>query len=103
FDVILKVVDKFMMELENQLADRNVQIEITAEAREWLARHGFDPAMGARPMKRIIQQHIKRKLADELLFGELSEHGGVVRVDVDENDKGLDLMMPKSSIEVVPG
>jgi len=103
FDVILKVVDKFVMELENQLADRNVQIEISAEAREWLARHGFDPAMGARPMKRIIQQHIKRKLADELLFGELSEHGGVVHVDVADHEKGLDLILPKSSVEVLPG
>lgn len=89
FEVILKVVDKFVMELENQLADRNVHVEVSAEAREWLARHGYDPAMGARPMKRVIQEHVKRPLADELLFGTLGEHGGVVRLDVNESGDGL--------------
>jgi ATP-dependent Clp protease ATP-binding subunit ClpA len=98
FDVILKVVDKFVMELENQLADRDVHIEISDDAREWLARHGFDPAMGARPMKRVIQQHIKRKLADQLLFGELSESGGTVKVDLDGDE--LSLTFPESKVPV---
>jgi len=89
FEVTLKVVDKFVMELENQLADRNVHIEVTTEAREWLAHHGYDPAMGARPMKRVIQEHVKRPLADELLFGALGEQGGVVRLDVNESGDGL--------------
>jgi len=101
FEVILQVVDKFVMELENQLADRNVHIEVSAEAREWLARHGFDPTMGARPMKRVIQQHIKRSLADELLFGELAEHGGTVKVDLDGEGKSLALSFPKMPVETV--
>ncbi|MGB0515030.1 MAG: ATP-dependent Clp protease ATP-binding subunit ClpA, partial [Wenzhouxiangellaceae bacterium] len=103
FDVILQVVDKFVMELENQLADRNVHIEVMPEAREWLGQHGFDPSMGARPMKRVIQQHIKRKLADELLFGQLGERGGTVRVDVDESGDGLSLTTLEAENVVVPG
>ena len=91
FEVILKVVDKFLMELENQLADKGVTLEVSKPAREWLAKHGFDEQMGARPMKRVIQDSIKRPLADELLFGQLSESGGMVSVDLDEAGKGLSL------------
>ncbi|HET6592899.1 MAG TPA: ATP-dependent Clp protease ATP-binding subunit ClpA [Xanthomonadales bacterium] len=79
--VILMVVDKFIMELEEQLALKGVQISVSKPAREWLAEEGFDPKMGARPMKRVIQEHIKRPLADDLLFGDLAE-GGEVRVEV---------------------
>jgi len=79
--VILMVVDKFILELEEQLALKNVAISISRAAREWLAEKGFDPKMGARPMKRVIQEMIKRPLADDLLFGELAE-GGEVRVEV---------------------
>jgi len=103
FEVILKVVDKFVMELENQLADRNIHIEVSDGAREWLARHGFDPAMGARPMKRVIQEHVKRPLADELLFGELGEQGGMLRLDVDEAGKGLSLAFDAAGVEALPG
>jgi len=78
--VILMVVDKFILELEEQLALKDVTITITKGAREWLAEQGFDPKMGARPMKRVIQEQIKRPLADDLLFGELAE-GGEVRVE----------------------
>ena len=78
--VILMVVDKFILELEEQLALKGVHITVTKAAREWLAERGFDPQMGARPMKRVIQEQIKRPLADDLLFGELAE-GGDVRVD----------------------
>ena len=78
--VILMVVDKFMLELEEQLALKDVSINVTTAAREWLAARGFDPKMGARPMKRVIQEQIKRPLADDLLFGDLAE-GGDVRVD----------------------
>ena len=95
FDVILKVVDKFIMELENQLADRNVQLEINSEARDWLAKHGFDPAMGARPMKRVIQEQIKRPLADALLFGELGEQGGTLTIELNEDESGLKLIYPE--------
>jgi len=103
FDVILQVVDKFVMELENQLADRNIHIEVASGAREWLAKHGFDPAMGARPMKRVIQEHVKRPLADELLFGELGEQGGTLRIDVDETGDGLSLSFEAARVEALPG
>ena len=78
--IILKVVDKFVLELEEQLALKNVSISVTRTAREWLAEKGFDPKMGARPMRRVIQEQIKRPLADDLLFGDLTE-GGEVRVN----------------------
>ncbi|MBT8049232.1 MAG: ATP-dependent Clp protease ATP-binding subunit ClpA [Xanthomonadales bacterium] len=77
--VIMLVVDKFVLELEEQLALKDVTLSVSREARAWLAERGFDPKMGARPMKRVIQEQIKRPLADALLFGELSE-GGEVRV-----------------------
>jgi len=102
FDVILQVVDKFVMELENQLADRNVHIEVSSDARKWLAQHGFDPAMGARPMKRVIQEHIKRPLADELLFGDLGEQGGTIYIDVNEAGKGLSLNFNTTEAEALP-
>jgi ATP-dependent Clp protease ATP-binding subunit ClpA len=79
--VIRQVVDKFIAQLEAQLADRAVTIELTDEAREWLADNGYDEAMGARPMGRLIQSTIKTPLADEVLFGRL-KNGGAVRVVV---------------------
>jgi ATP-dependent Clp protease ATP-binding subunit ClpA len=78
-DVIMKVVEKFVFQLEAQLADRGVTIELTDEATQWLADTGYDEKFGARPLARVIQEHIKKPLADELLFGRL-EHGGTVRV-----------------------
>ena len=78
-DTIAHVVDKFIIELEGQLEEKRVILDVDEEARAWLAEHGFDALMGARPMARIIQEHIKRPLADELLFGRL-EGGGRVRV-----------------------
>jgi ATP-dependent Clp protease ATP-binding subunit ClpA len=86
-EVIKRVVDKFIMQLEAQLADRNVTIELTDEARLWLVENGHDEAMGARPMARVIHQHIKTPLADEVLFGRLKT-GGAVRVVVVSDDKG---------------
>jgi ATP-dependent Clp protease ATP-binding subunit ClpA len=80
-EVIAKVVDKFIMQLDAQLADRNVAIELSDQARSWLIEHGYDENMGARPMARVIQTHIKTPLADEVLFGRL-KHGGTVRVVV---------------------
>jgi ATP-dependent Clp protease ATP-binding subunit ClpA len=76
--VVLLVVDKFIMELEEQLALKDVNITVTRAAREWLSEKGFDPKMGARPMKRVIQEQIKRPLADDLLFGKLADGGDVV-------------------------
>jgi ATP-dependent Clp protease ATP-binding subunit ClpA len=81
FEHILRVVDKFLIELEVQLHDKNVSLSATPAARDWLAQHGFDPLMGARPMARVIQEKIKRPLADELLFGKLVG-GGRVSIDV---------------------
>jgi ATP-dependent Clp protease ATP-binding subunit ClpA len=78
-DVILQVVDKFVLQLEAQLMDRNVHIELSPEAANWLAEKGYDDRMGARPLGRVIQEHIKKPLAEELLFGKLTK-GGVVRV-----------------------
>ena len=85
--VIARVVDKFILQLEAQLADRNVTIELTDEAREWLVKNGYDEAMGARPMARVIQTQIKTPLADEVLFGRL-KGGGVVKVVVTGDEKG---------------
>jgi ATP-dependent Clp protease ATP-binding subunit ClpA len=80
-EIIGRVVDKFVMQLEGQLSDRNVTIELTAAARAWLAKRGYDKRMGARPLGRVIQQEIKKPLADHLLFGELIT-GGHVKVDI---------------------
>jgi ATP-dependent Clp protease ATP-binding subunit ClpA len=85
--VIARVVDKFILQLEAQLSDRNVTIELTDEAREWLVKNGYDEAMGARPMARVIQTQIKTPLADEVLFGRL-KGGGVVKVVVTADEKG---------------
>jgi ATP-dependent Clp protease ATP-binding subunit ClpA len=82
---ISNVVDKFLIELEAQLDDKKVTVEITEDARAWLAKHGYDKTMGARPMARLIQDKVKRPLAEELLFGQL-EHGGHVVVSVDKDE-----------------
>ncbi len=74
---VLLIVDKFILELEAQLALKDVSLSVSMSAKEWLAKQGFDPEMGARPMKRVIQTQIKRPLADDLLFGVLSEGGEV--------------------------
>jgi len=78
-EIITKVVEKFVFQLEAQLADRGVTIELSEGAAKWLAETGYDEKFGARPLARVIQEHIKKPLADELLFGKLL-HGGVVRV-----------------------
>ena len=85
-DVILRVVDKFLMQLEDQLHEKKVEVSFTASLKDYLAKHGFDPLMGARPMARLIQDTIRRGLADELLFGRLA-NGGKVTVDVDDAGK----------------
>ena len=84
-EIIEMVVDKFILQLEAQLADRNVTIALTAKARKWLAVRGYDEAFGARPLGRLIQEHVKKPMADELLFGSLQKGGGV-KIDVDKND-----------------
>jgi len=88
-EVILRVVEKFVLQLEAQLMDRNVTIELTKEAAEWLADKGYDDKMGARPLGRVIQEHIKKPLAEELLFGKLTK-GGVVHVSVKDDAIALE-------------
>jgi ATP-dependent Clp protease ATP-binding subunit ClpA len=86
-EVIARVVEKFVLQLEAQLADRDVTIELSWEASKWLIAHGYDEQMGARPMSRVIQEHIKKPLADEVLFGKLKD-GGHVRVIVIKPEDG---------------
>ncbi|MEN1940498.1 ATP-dependent Clp protease ATP-binding subunit ClpA [Luteimonas sp. MJ174] len=90
FEHILRVVDKFIIELEEQLHEKGVSLAATPAAREWLAQHGFDPLMGARPMSRVIQDKVKRPLADELLFGRLAG-GGKVSIDAVDGELVLDV------------
>ena len=85
-EVILRVVDKFLMQLEDQLHEKKVEVSFTAALKDYLAKNGFDPLMGARPMARLIQDTIRRGLADELLFGRLAS-GGKVTVDIDAGGK----------------
>jgi len=85
-EVILKVVDKFLMQLEDQLHEKKVDATFTDSLKSYLAKNGFDPSMGARPMSRLIQDTIRKALADELLFGKLT-NGGNVTIDIDINDK----------------
>ncbi|MBD9467795.1 ATP-dependent Clp protease ATP-binding subunit ClpA [Pseudoxanthomonas sp. PXM01] len=89
FDHILRVVDKFVIELEMLLQEKHVSLSATPTARDWLAQHGFDPLMGARPMARLIQDKVKRPLADELLFGKLV-NGGRVSIDVRDGELVVD-------------
>ncbi len=86
-EVVSRVVEKFVLQLEAQLADRGVTIELTEEANQWVADRGYDDQMGARPLARLIQEEIKKPLADEVLFGRLKD-GGVVRVSVGRNAAG---------------
>ncbi len=88
--VIARVVDKFIVQLEEQLAAKHVQLTVDTDARAWLGEHGYDIKMGARPMARVIQENIKRPLAEELLFGKLA-HGGEVAVTVKDNKLDLQL------------
>jgi ATP-dependent Clp protease ATP-binding subunit ClpA len=86
--VIERVVDKLILEVEAQLEQKGVQIGVDEDARAWIARTGYDPKMGARPMARVIQEHIKRPLAEELLFGKLA-NGGTVQVRLARDGSGL--------------
>ena len=85
-NVILRVTDKFLLQLEAQLQEKKVEAIFTDQLRAYLAKNGFDPLMGARPMARLIQDTIRSALADELLFGRLA-NGGKVTVDIDAEDK----------------
>jgi ATP-dependent Clp protease ATP-binding subunit ClpA len=95
-DVILQVVEKFVLQLEAQLLDRGVSIELTQKAAEWLADKGYDDKMGARPLARVIQEHIKKPLAEELLFGKLTK-GGLVKVGVKDGKIDLRVEEPEKA------
>jgi len=86
--IILRVVDKFLLQLETQLGEKKVDVTFTDTLRKFLGKKGFDPLMGARPMQRLIQDTIRKALADELLFGRLTE-GGRLTVDIDDKDEVL--------------
>ena len=83
--------DKFLVEIQVQLDDKKVVLEVSDEAREWLAEHGYDKNMGARPMQRLIQNKIKKELAEDLLFGKLADNGGTVHVLVKDGDLYLEI------------
>ena len=97
-DTIGRVVDKFIMQLEAQLGDRGVTIELTDDARRWLGKKGYDPSMGARPLSRVIQEHVKKPLADELLFGRLTK-GGAVSIGVAEDKLTFEYHPPQPGQE----
>ncbi len=98
-DTIMHVVGKFVIELEHQLQEKNVQLEVDEKARKWLAKHGHEPTMGARPMARLIQDKIKKELADEVLFGKLASGG---EVTVSEKDGELTFEIHTKDKELVP-
>ena len=100
-ETICRVVDKFVLQLEEQLADRNVTVELNASARAWLAEKGYDPLFGARPLARVIQEHIKKPLADELLFGRLAK-GGIVRVTRKLEEDGLAFSFEEQPVVPAP-
>ncbi|MCB9982777.1 MAG: ATP-dependent Clp protease ATP-binding subunit ClpA [Rhodospirillales bacterium] len=96
-----KVVDKFVAALEGQLADKNIEIVLSDKARKFLAQKGYDPAMGARPLSRVIQEKLKRPLAEEILFGKL-EQGGTVKVDIKDDQLTFDIKSEKRSDKKKP-
>ena len=91
-EVIKTVVDKFLVELQAQLDGKKVELEVDESARDWIAREGYDEKMGARPMQRLIQEKIKRRLAEDILFGDLSESGGLVRITEEDGDLALEVV-----------
>jgi len=94
-EIVHKVVDKFMAELERQLGERQVRFKLTDAARAWLAERGYDKLYGARPLARVIQEHVKKPLADEVLFGRLSK-GGVVKIDLRDGKLAFEVLESKS-------
>jgi ATP-dependent Clp protease ATP-binding subunit ClpA len=101
-EVIKTVVDKFLTELQAQLDDKKVTLDVDEEAREWLAREGYDEKMGARPMQRLIQERIKRQLAEDVLFGSLAKGGGTVYVTVENDDLKVTAESPEESRKEEP-
>jgi ATP-dependent Clp protease ATP-binding subunit ClpA len=101
-EVVARVVEKFVMQLEAQLADRNVTIELSSAAKEWLAERGYDKLYGARPLARVIQEHIKKPLAEELLFGRLAK-GGAVKVAMKDGKLDFEITEAATPVAGRPG
>ena len=96
------MVDKFLIELQSQLDEKAVTLDVTEDARLWLVEQGYDRTMGARPMARVIQEHIKKPLADMVLFGDLSK-GGIAQVSVNKDGDGLTVSaVVEATEEAVP-
>ncbi|WP_420591005.1 ATP-dependent Clp protease ATP-binding subunit ClpA [Bacterioplanoides sp.] len=91
-DTILHVVDKFITELQGQLDEKRVMLNVSEEAKQWLGEHGYDEKMGARPMNRLVQDKIKKPLAEKILFGDLADHGGEVDILVEDGDIAIELV-----------
>jgi ATP-dependent Clp protease ATP-binding subunit ClpA len=100
-EIVGRVVEKFVMQLEAQLADRNVTIELSSAAKEWLAERGYDRLYGARPLGRVIQEHIKKPLAEELLFGKLVK-GGAVKVTLKDNKMEFEITEATAPVQPKP-
>ncbi len=96
-EVVKTVADKFLTELQAQLDDKRVTLEVEDEALEWLAKEGYDEKMGARPMQRLIQEKVKKKLAEDLLFGDLSKNGGTVHISVQDDDLHIEVLSPETA------
>ncbi|MDO8861859.1 ATP-dependent Clp protease ATP-binding subunit ClpA [Haliea sp. E1-2-M8] len=98
-DIILTVVDKFLTELQGQLDEKRVMLDVDEDARLWLVEKGYDRNMGARPMARVIQEHIKKPLAELVLFGSLAQSGGMARVRVNDAHDGLEVLVEETEAE----
>ena len=101
-DAIRHVIDKYIIELEQQLEDKHISISLDDAAKAWLGQHGYDPKMGARPMARLIQKHIKQPLAEQMLFGELAEHGGHVQITIRDDAPALDISANSDAPQALP-
>jgi ATP-dependent Clp protease ATP-binding subunit ClpA len=99
-DVILTVVDKFLTELQGQLDEKRVTLDVDEDARLWLVEKGYDIHMGARPMERVIQEYIKKPLAEMVLFGSLAQSGGTALVRLNKADDKLDVTVEEEEAEL---
>ena len=100
-EVILTVVDKFLTELQGQLDEKRVMLDVDLKSRHWLVNKGYDKNMGARPMERVIQEHIKKPLAELILFGELSKRGGSAAVRLSKDEECLVISVKETEPELI--
>ena len=100
-DIVLTVVDKFLTELQGQLDEKRVMLDVDTESRQWLVEKGYDKNMGARPMERVIQEHIKKPLAELILFGELSKRGGNATVRLAKDEDALLISVKETEAELI--